>query len=82
MSIKKAWLKIKARKLVREGKVRIDLENEVRIHFTVFSKEIHYVIFDKIKNEFSCDCKWFSLKGKECSHILAAKMYLESLKSA
>ena len=77
MSIKKLWKKIKARRLVREGKVKIDFENEARIHFSVIGNETHYVIYDKIKDSYTCDCKWFSLKGKECSHILAAKMYLE-----
>ncbi|MEM5820786.1 MAG: hypothetical protein QXP34_00485 [Candidatus Aenigmatarchaeota archaeon] len=81
MGIRYAWKKIKARKLLREGRVSKDFENELRIHFTVKGYEdIHYVIYDKIKDEFSCDCKWFSLKKEECSHILACKMLLESEK--
>jgi hypothetical protein len=77
--IKKIWKKIKARRLLREGKVKIDLETEVRIHLTVKSSEEHYVIYDKLRNEFICDCKWFSLKRQECSHILACKLYLKNL---
>lgn len=79
MSVKAVWKKIKARRLVREGRVFKDFENEFRIHFTVKGdKDIHYVIYDKIKNEFSCDCKWFSLKKQECSHILACKIFMKN----
>jgi hypothetical protein len=78
--IGKIWKKIKVRRLVRENRVKIDFETEARIHFTVKGSEEHYVIYDKIKNEFSCDCKWFALKKQECSHILACKLYLEKIK--
>ncbi len=74
------WKKIKARRILREGKIKIDFETETKIYFKVFSKEEHSVIYDKIKKSFNCDCKWFSLKARECSHILAAKMYLEKIK--
>jgi len=81
MSIRPIWKKIKARRLLREGRVSKDFENELRIHFTVRSdRETHYVIYDKVKDKFICDCKWFSLKGIECSHILACKMLLEKEK--
>jgi hypothetical protein len=77
--INKVWKKTKARRLVREGKIKIDFETDMRIHLTVKSKEEHFVIYDKVKNEFSCDCKWFALKKQECSHILACKIYLKNL---
>jgi hypothetical protein len=69
----------KARKLFREGRVRLDFESEKRIYFTVYSREVHSVIFDKEKNEFKCDCKYFSVKQIECSHIKACKLLLKDL---
>jgi hypothetical protein len=69
----------KARKLFREGRVRLDFESEKRIYFTVYSRDVHSVIYDKEKNEFKCDCKYFSVKQKECSHIKACKLLLKDL---
>jgi len=69
----------KARRLFREGRVRLDFKSEKRIYFTVYSREVHSVIFDKEKNEFKCDCKYFSVKQKECSHIIACKFFIKDL---
>lgn len=33
----------------------------------------HEVRFDKRKNKWSCDCKYFTLKASYCSHILAVQ---------
>ena len=67
--------------LFKEGKVKKELETDKRIHFSVKSKDrIHSVIFDKVKNEFSCDCEYYSLHLKPCSHIIAAQFYLEKNK--
>jgi hypothetical protein len=71
----------KARKLFREGRARLDFESEKRIYFTVYSREVHSVIFDKEKNEFKCDCKYFSVKQRECSHIKACKLLLKNLEN-
>ncbi len=71
---KKAYL------LFRQKRVGIDFETEKRIHFKVKGQTEEYsVIFDKERKEFTCDCKFFSLKQKFCSHILACKMLLEKL---
>ena len=69
----------KARKLFREGRVRLDFESEKRIYFTVYSRDVHSVIYDKEKNDFKCDCKYFSVKQKECSHIKACKLLIKDL---
>jgi hypothetical protein len=69
----------KARKLFREGRVRLDFESEKRIYFTVYSRDVHSVIYDKERNEFKCDCKYFSVKQRECSHIKACKLLLKDL---
>ena len=64
--------------LLKEGRVKKDLETERRIYFKVLGEsDSHIVIFDKERNKFSCDCKFFSLKQKKCSHIIAAEAFLE-----
>ena len=69
----------KGRHLFFTGKVKLDLETKKRIFFTVLSNEKHSVIYDKEKKKWECDCKYFSLKGKECSHIIACKLLLSSI---
>jgi hypothetical protein len=70
----------KAFKLLRERRVKKDLETDLRIHFSVKGEtEMHGVIFDKIKNAWSCDCRYFSLHQKECSHILSCILLLKKL---
>ncbi len=65
----------KAAKLLGEKKIEKNVETDKRIHFTVIGDtEAHSVIFDKEKKRFSCDCKFFALQEKECSHILACKL--------
>jgi hypothetical protein len=65
----------KADELVRKGRVRKDVETDKRAHFSVKGEtEEHLVIFDKTKKSFTCDCRYFSLQGKECSHIVGARI--------
>jgi hypothetical protein len=70
-------VKQKSKNFVENGKVVKEFETQQRIHFIVFSKTQHSVIFDKEKKEWSCDCQFFSLKQRECSHILACKLFLD-----
>jgi len=64
--------------LFKQGMVKKDIETDKRLHFIVQSKDKdHFVIFDKKKNEFSCDCEFFSLHLRTCSHILATQLYLK-----
>jgi hypothetical protein len=72
-------LEKKAKKLFKEGRVKLDFESGKRVYFSVYSREIHSVIFEKEKNEFKCDCKYFSVKQKECSHIKACKLFIKYL---
>ncbi len=66
--------------LFKQKKARVELETEKRIHLKVKGEtEEHAVIFDKEKNEFSCDCQFFALKQKTCSHIIACKILLIKL---
>lgn len=61
--------------LFKQGKVKKELETDKRIHFLINSDEKHSVILDKIKNTYSCDCNFYSLKFKDCSHIIACKLF-------
>jgi len=67
--------------LFKEGKVKKELETDKRIHFKVIGEtDIHSVIFDKEKNEFSCDCKYSTLRQKECSHIIGSRFLIQNKK--
>jgi len=64
----------KAAKLLQEKKIRKEVETEKRTHFVVEGTSgEHSVIFDKVKKEWNCDCSYNTLKGKTCSHIVAAQ---------
>lgn len=76
MSISKK-IKDKAYLLLKQGKISKELETEKRIYFKVLSQEAHSVIFDKEKNDWECDCRFFALKQKTCSHILASKLFFK-----
>lgn len=66
--------------LYKQGKVKKDVETDKRTHFIVQSNDKnHFVIFDKVKKKYSCDCEFFSLHLKTCSHIIASKFYLEDI---
>lgn len=65
----------KGTQIFRAGGVRKEIETPKRVHFTVSGEtEEHSVIFSKITKKFSCDCKYFALKQKECSHIFACRL--------
>jgi len=62
--------------LFKENKVKKELETDNRIHFTVKSGlKNHSVIFNKKKNEWICDCNYWSLKFQDCSHSIAAQLF-------
>jgi uncharacterized Zn finger protein len=74
-------VKFKAKKLFEEGKVNKEIETDKRIHFKVQGgTEEHSVIFNKVEDSFSCDCPYFTLKEKCCSHIEAVRLFLKKNK--
>ncbi|MEM5879439.1 MAG: hypothetical protein QXU74_03025 [Candidatus Aenigmatarchaeota archaeon] len=76
-------IKIKAKKLFEEGKIRKEIETEKRIHFKVQGEtEEHSVILEKKSKNFLCDCPYFTLKEKNCSHIEAVKLFLRKKSQA
>ena len=65
----------KSAKIFQEGRVEKEMETGRRIHFKVIGDtETYSVTFDKTKNEWTCDCKYWVMTQKECSHINAAKL--------
>jgi uncharacterized Zn finger protein len=67
----------KGKKLFEAGRVKKEIETDRRIHFKVIGKtDTHFVIFDKEKKKFTCDCPYFTLHGKKCSHVVAAELML------
>ena len=66
----------KAEKL--EGEIKVEGDTQGSTYFKVpGTDEAHEVRFDKRKNSWVCDCKYFTMKGAFCSHILAAQKYLK-----
>jgi hypothetical protein len=62
-------------RLFRTGCVKKELDTDRRMYFAVKGEtEEHSVILDKTRNEWSCDCKFSSMKNRECSHIYACKL--------
>lgn len=65
-------------RLFRTGRVKKEIDTDRRTHFVVQGETEQYsVIFDKARNVWSCDCKFYSMKGRECSHIYACKLSLK-----
>jgi len=70
-----AEVKRKGARMFAEGKVKKELDAERRAYFEVQGEtEQHSVVFDKTRNDWSCDCKFSSMKARECSHIYACKL--------
>lgn len=71
-------IRVKGFRLFESGKVKKEIETNKRIYFKVLGEtEEHSVIFNKQKNEFVCDCRYFIFKEKECSHIYACKLAMK-----
>ena len=71
----------KGYELFKKGKIRLTVNTNKRMHFEVAgTSDIHYVTYDKQSKKFTCDCQYFSLHQKECSHIIAVKLFLENIK--
>jgi len=77
-------LRKKAVKLLESNRIKKELETDRRVHFSVQGEtEEHSVIYDKLKDDWVCDCRYWSLRQKTCSHIIAAqlKMKMEEKRS-
>ncbi|MBR9679856.1 MAG: hypothetical protein GOU99_02295 [Candidatus Altiarchaeota archaeon] len=67
----------KAQKLMKSGKVVSKGLIGSSIYFTVKSNKDRHVIFRVPGQTWICDCEYYVLKGKECSHMIACKMLLK-----
>ncbi len=71
----------KGYELFKKGRIKLLVNTNKRMHFEVIgASDIHYVTYDKLSKKFTCDCQYFSLHQKECSHIIAVKLFLENVK--
>ncbi len=68
----------KAERLLREGAVTLDREAGGSVYFAAGGHDIIYRLAQK---KWMCDCEFFSVKTKYCSHILAVHLFLESKNS-
>ncbi len=74
---------IAARRIWRQ--VKVDYVGAKHVGFKVYDpikKTEHSVIYyseKKFPNNWSCDCKWFSIKGKYCKHILAVHIFVQRM---
>ncbi len=69
----------KARELVSQNRVIKDVDSEKRIHFKVLGDtEEHIVTYNKLKDIYDCDCSFFTLRHKTCSHITACILHTKT----
>ncbi len=73
----------KAEKLFSDGKVKSLGAGGRRIYFSVEGETgTRQVSFELGKQKWNCDCKYISLyPDKECSHILACKIFQKASKA-
>ena len=70
----------KAKWILDNNKINIDENTDNRVSYKAIyissrNKEtIHRITFDKTKMLWSCECKHWSIKMKNCSGIIAAKV--------
>lgn len=64
--------------LFKEGKVQKELQTKKRVHFKVKGETgEHSVIFDKERKKWKCDCYYWTLQQKTCSHIFACSLTIK-----
>lgn len=65
----------KERAKTLKNQVKHDYTSKKSSAFTV-GKNKHSVMYKRDKKSWSCDCKWNSMKGTHCAHILAVNLWL------
>ncbi len=65
----------RAKLLVRT--VKLDYETPKVMAFTVGERWKYSVIYNKLKEIFTCTCKWYTLKATPCAHIIAVNLWLK-----
>ena len=73
----------KAIRLLKEGRVVVELITSRNIHFNVKGDSGSYTVkYNRQNKTWSCDCKRWVIKSLECSHILASSLILPKLLSS
>ncbi len=60
--------------------VKLDYKTGKHISFTVEGEEKHSVMYFGEKTEdkrWQCDCKWYTLQNRVCSHIIAVNIAIK-----
>lgn len=69
----------KAKKILDNNNVTIEATTGNAVYFDVKVKDKVYNVFYLIRlNKWNCNCRWFSLKVKNCSHIIACKSFIQN----
>ena len=71
----------KAERLLKNNAVKLCLITERGFYMESFGDSDNYMThYDRVRNLWYCSCRAKSIKPKnDCSHILAAKLYLERM---
>ena len=68
----------KARKLKETQNVSFEGQMGSSLYFKVRSGDREYqVIFRGPQKQWLCDCQYFVMKAKTCSHVIACKLWLK-----
>lgn len=71
----------KARILKDEERVEFEGQMGSSLYFKVFSGDKTYqVIFRGPTKQWLCECPYFTIKAKTCSHVLACKLKLKEVR--
>jgi len=71
----------KAEILLKERRVRlIDVDTTSFLFEVKGDTERHFVQYDFVRDRWICDCLYYLYKQQECSHILASKLLLQTIK--
>ena len=72
--MKKKLTTKKAERLINENKIKLLSNNRMAIFEVIGDNDTYNVMYNKVKNNWSCSCRGGSLKpGTNCSHIKAAQ---------
>ena len=71
--MRKETIEAKANRFVEEGKVKLISRFKNTIFEVAGDTDVYSVIIGA--KDSTCTCRYFTLKGGLCSHILAARLY-------
>lgn len=67
----------KAKKILDNDNISIKAITGNAVYFDVKVNDKLYDVYYLTRlNKWNCSCKWFSIRTKDCSHIISAEVYL------